>query len=359
MSTLLKNQGGTVTQQTQTHWCRALVYLESQDPIANTSTVSVYFQHGTNQTSWTWEDYVRSLFIRIDGAYNYFNDWYCDCAPWGANPVNFAGITKTIQHDANGNHWLDVWCYGYANAGGYGPGTCYVSNSASAFGLNLPQIDRTGAVVTLTPGAITTTTVDIGRYWDKTVDTCQYSINSGAWQSEGATVGGITCNANIVSGLTPNTSYTIKIRARRSYNQVWAESNTITMTTHPTPVTLTSASANASTPYAIVVSTTTNVPVNTDYVDVTLGETTQRITGGNGTTTFTGLTESTTYTFTVTAVTLRSGATNSTTITGVTPADAYCYIINPNGTVSSKKKMYLIDTNGIKTEVTKANISVL
>lgn len=67
---------------------------------------------------------------------------------------------------------------------------------------------------------------DIKVNWgaDSTCDAVQYSLNGGSWT-------GTSGSPYTISGLSPNTSYSIKTRVRRKDSQLWTESSTITGTT--------------------------------------------------------------------------------------------------------------------------------
>lgn len=59
---------------------------------------------------------------------------------------------------------------------------------------------------------------------DSNCDAVQYSLNGGNWVTTSGT-------SYTISGLTPNTSYSIKTRIRRTDSGLWTESGTITGTT--------------------------------------------------------------------------------------------------------------------------------
>lgn len=59
---------------------------------------------------------------------------------------------------------------------------------------------------------------------DSNCDAVQYSLNGGSWIATSGT-------SYIISGLSPNTSYSIKTRIRRTDSGLWRESETITGTT--------------------------------------------------------------------------------------------------------------------------------
>lgn len=358
MATLLRDAGGTVSQGSS-FWTRCMVYLEWQNAINNQSNVTFNFQIGTSNTGNQFSGTAQNTFIRLDGAVNNFSNAPVASGNWSTNPITVASINKTFTHDGNGDKSVDLWCHTYLSAGGWGPGHCYVSSEPYSTQVGLPKIDRTGMTVTISPSNLTTSSVNINRSWDQGADLCQYVIDGSGWINEGSKYGNILFNANNVTGLSPNTTYNLRIRMRKASNQVWTESNTITFTTHPTTVTVATLTATATSPTAISVNAVANTPANTDKIVISTAGKSATITGGSGTVSITGLVESTTYTVTAVATTKRSGATSSKTTTVTTPADSFCYIKYRNGTLSAKKKMYLIRKNGTKVEVVKAKARVL
>jgi hypothetical protein len=70
----------------------------------------------------------------------------------------------------------------------------------------------------------TTTSVSVAWTADSTCDAVQYSLNGGSW----VTTSGSTYT---ISGLSPNTSYTVKTRIRRKDSQLWTESGSISAKT--------------------------------------------------------------------------------------------------------------------------------
>ena len=59
----------------------------------------------------------------------------------------------------------------------------------------------------------------------------QYSLNGGAWKNT-------TAGSYNLTGLTPNTSYTIKTKIQRTDSNLWTESNTITIKTKALPTSI-------------------------------------------------------------------------------------------------------------------------
>lgn len=323
------------------------------DPRNNCTTIKVQLLHGTNKTYQTWEGAVMERWIRLDGTYNYYSNKTQVNNPWGANPCILVEDTFVVYHDSSGKRSVDLWLHAYAPSGGWGPDHCYVETSGKAWKLQLPNIDRTGPGCDFNITNISTTGATIKSWSTAGVDCdlMQYSLNGGAWTNGPNFVRALT-------GLTPNTTYTVKVRLRKTYNWVWSSSSTKSFTTHPNPVSISTLVATAVDPFTVTVSATSNSTSTTEKINVTCNGTTKTITGGTGTVSFT-VNPDTTYSISATAYTVRSGATSTKTTSATTPADSFCRVIEPNGTISGKKKMYLIDTTGVVTEVKKPKTTVL
>lgn len=96
--------------------------------------------------------------------------------------------------------------------------------------INLNDIDRVAPKVSVTASGITANSVVINATSDSNTDLWQYSIDNGSKWGELSTAEGYTASKRI-TGLSPNTTYNIKVRARRKYNQVWGTSSAKSVTT--------------------------------------------------------------------------------------------------------------------------------
>lgn len=140
----------------------------------------------------------------------------------------FADHTFTVSHNADGTKtvtikgaWLDS-----------GWSTFITGGSASA-SVSLPTIPRY-ATANISLGSRTETSLTVNWSTDKTIDYLWYSTNGGssytALGSVNATSGSFT-----ISGLTANTSYSVKIKVRNKQSQLQSESGASTFTTYSYP----------------------------------------------------------------------------------------------------------------------------
>lgn len=96
--------------------------------------------------------------------------------------------------------------------------------------LTLTKIDRAAPTVTLTTSSITASGVTIKAAASTTCDRWDYSIDGGSSWTNFSTGSGTSASKSI-TGLTPNTTYSIKVRARKSTNQVYGTSSAASVKT--------------------------------------------------------------------------------------------------------------------------------
>lgn len=124
----------------------------------------------------------------------------------------------------------DLICEGYTNIDNNG----YISFAVNA-GIGTSSINaETGTgewtiplYAKITAHYVSDTTLNtISVAWatDVTVDWLQYSLNGGAWQNNAG-------DPYVISGLSPNTTYSIKTKVKRAGTDLWTESDTIYGTT--------------------------------------------------------------------------------------------------------------------------------
>jgi len=223
--------------------------------------------------------------------------WNGTVAQSGANvTVNSLSYNGTIP--AGGNY----------NAMGFTGNWSGANAAPTSFSINGthcgPAVSGPSVPTNLTATAITTTSATLN--WTASTDSSAtvtgYDILNGT-----TVIGSSTTTSFVASGLTPATAFTLSVRAKDSAGQVSAASTGVMFTTLTTPDT-----TPPTTPTGLVVTGTTGSTISlqwtasTDNVGVTGYKITNVTTGTVGTTTTTtftatGLTASTSYTFTVTA----------------------------------------------------------
>lgn len=138
--------------------------------------------------------------------------------------------TKTVRvnHNADGTK-SGVALSAYWRFSGTYSGTPISSITASTT-VTLDTIDRTAPTVSLSTSAITAGGVTISATSSATADIWQYSIDNGSTWTQFSTTAG-TSASKAITGLSPNTTYYIKVRARKKSNQVYGTSAAATVKT--------------------------------------------------------------------------------------------------------------------------------
>ena len=139
--------------------------------------------------------------------------------------ILLAEWTGNVYHESDGSKYFSVTGYWDTNTTRMGSGTC--SN-----GIWLTKIPRYTTVWNSERGK----TVDsISVNWS-TVDArdyTQYCLNNGEWKDAYDTVASDNKSGYYtISGLSPNTTYLVKTRCKRTDSQLWSEAEELSITTY-------------------------------------------------------------------------------------------------------------------------------
>lgn len=129
-----------------------------------------------------------------------------------------------IAHNSDGSKSIEI----AVNIRGYttdGSGASGFAVSGS-FTIDLTSIDRAAPTVSLSISNITTDGFKISASSSVTADVWSYSLDGGSSYTQFSTTAGTSASVT-VSGLTPNTSYNVRVRARKQLNQVYGYSSTV------------------------------------------------------------------------------------------------------------------------------------
>ena len=141
--------------------------------------------------------------------------------------ITLASGTTVIQHNGDtGAGSFYVACSGTAYAGGWGPGTVTLEGRYET----LPTIDRAAPNISVLASNVGVNSVTVTATSNATIDIWDYSVDNGATWYRLSTAEGNSVTGTI-TGLSPNTTYYIKILGRRKYNQVLGISPAVTIKT--------------------------------------------------------------------------------------------------------------------------------
>ena len=192
-------------------WKVVLNWSATQDIIANKSTISWNIKVST--TSSTGYVVVSEIRAKINGTEVYYRNH--DNHTNGYNGTQIASGTITVDHNSNGTKSVAM----SIEAGIYQ----WAINKSGSETFTLTQIDRAAPTVSLATSSITASGVTVKATASTTCDRFDYSINGGSTWTNFSTTSGTTAS-KAITGLTPNTTYSIKVRARKKSNQVYGSS---------------------------------------------------------------------------------------------------------------------------------------
>lgn len=190
--------------------------------IANTSTLSIsVYAWRTNEGYTT--NYGGGCNVKIDGVARGYQYW-----DWGECPISYDSDTFlydesgiVIQHNSNGTKTINVaaTCEWYAN------GSIYIDSSWQSFDITLTALDRSAPTVSVSTSNIGVNSFTINASSNVNCDRWDRSIDNGSTWTNFSTTNG-TSASTTVTGLSPNTTYNVKVRARKTSNQVYGTSGT-------------------------------------------------------------------------------------------------------------------------------------
>ena len=218
---------------------------ESVNVINNTSTLTwTLTSTGGSSTYYT----IDATTVTINGTQVYYKArtaW--DSKVFPAKKGSTSG-TITVAHNSDGKKTITVgfstrvYIYGPQEYGG---------------SMTLTSIDRNAPTVTFSTSNITANGFKISASSSATADIWKYSVNGGSSWTQFSTTAGTSASVTL-SSLSPNTTYSTKVRARRQYNHVYGTSGTTNVKTLGGAVV---NSVNTVTADAATVSITLNVTV--------------------------------------------------------------------------------------------------
>lgn len=193
---------------------------------ANTSKVNVdiYLRRNKLSSNSAWNNFGTSWSITIDGTSN------SGTSKWDTrNTTDWIWIgyaSKIVTHNNDGSKTVSI------SASHTGNSSSGMDSASGSGTLTLTTIPR---YTTVTNSLKSKTVNSISINWTTTDarDHTQYSLNGGAWKDAGDTVASNNKSGYYtISGLSPNTTYTIKTRCRRTDSGLWSEASALSITTY-------------------------------------------------------------------------------------------------------------------------------
>ena len=135
--------------------------------------------------------------------------------------VHLASRTVRVYHNSSGAATIALSA-AYSYNGTYSD--VYYGTITASTTVTLNGIDRVAPTVTISTSGVTESAVTVSAVASTTCDVWQYSTDGGSTWTQFSTTAGTSASKKI-TGLSPNTSYTIKVRARKKSNQVYGTSS--------------------------------------------------------------------------------------------------------------------------------------
>lgn len=127
----------------------------------------------------------------------------------------------TVAHDSNGTKSITV---------GFSTRVYYSGAQEYGGSMTLANIDRTAPSVSFSASSITAYGFKISANSSATADIWQYSTNGGSSWTQFSTTAGTSASVTL-SSLSPNTTYSVRVRARKKSNQIYGTSGTVSVKT--------------------------------------------------------------------------------------------------------------------------------
>ena len=136
--------------------------------------------------------------------------------------------TVRVAHNSNGTKTGVALSASWRFSGTYsGTSISWITASTT---IDLDAIDRTAPTVSCSVSNITANGFKISGTSSATADIWQYSTNGGTNWTQFYTTAGTSANITLTS-LSPNTTYSVKVRARKKSNQVYGASSAVSAKT--------------------------------------------------------------------------------------------------------------------------------
>lgn len=202
----------------QGRYLQLSVVESSVDAAANTSTLTWTLTSTGGESNYYTIDATT---ITINGTTVYSKartEW--DSYEFPAKKGSTSG-TLVVPHNSNGSKTVTVvfstrvYIYGSIDYGGT---------------MDLTSIDRTAPTVTFSVSDITANSFKITASSSATADEWSYSLDDGITGNDFSSTAGTTASTT-VTGLTPNTTYYVRVSVRKKSNHVYGESSTTTVKT--------------------------------------------------------------------------------------------------------------------------------
>lgn len=192
---------------------------QSQSPTTNKSTVYLGLYVKSTYNIGQWDDWDEESYIGLATSGSNCHK-FDGTLPLGSGTRWLVENVKyTVSHNSDGTKDLKIYWKWNVNS----PWGQFVLPSGSKT-VTLNKIDRTAPSISCSVSSITTNSFKISATSNVKCNIWQYSTDNGSTWKQFSTTNGTSASVT-VSSLTPNTSYNVKVRARKTSNYVYGTSS--------------------------------------------------------------------------------------------------------------------------------------
>lgn len=137
--------------------------------------------------------------------------------------VTFGERTFDVAHESNGTKTITLSGSFTTTATTSSYGQYSLKSGSVSVSVELPTIPRYAAITAFSLSR-TINTITMSYSVDSTIDSTQYSLNNGSWTAYPS--------GGIITGLSPATTYNVKIRVKRTDSQLWTTTDNKAITTY-------------------------------------------------------------------------------------------------------------------------------
>lgn len=201
--------------------CRLGYQVNSQNSISNSSNITLRFEVRSTSSSYATRGYTQTTTIDGEKLSGKTFDM-SDTNTWQV----FGEKTITVNHDSSGNYSQSKSASFTTNA----TSTYSLKSGSASVTVNPPKIDRY-ASCTQSLSVRNINSITINWSSDSAVNHLWYSTNNGNSWTDVGNLSNVKSGNYTIKNLSPNTTYYIKTRIRRSDNNLTTDSSTLTATT--------------------------------------------------------------------------------------------------------------------------------
>jgi len=217
-----------------------IFWSETYDTRTNTSVVTITNLQFKN-SNWYGFTYYLNGMLSINGT-----TVITFSSILGSHSVRPSALNTYCSVSANGDYAGAPWGAVTANHSADGTGTCPIAVDVTGIQVNdqggsgwkvsgttnitLTNIDRTAPTISCSISNITADGFKITANSSANVDLWSYSLDDGITGNDFSTTAN-TSASTTVTGLTPNTTYAVRVAARKTSNYVYGESSSISVKT--------------------------------------------------------------------------------------------------------------------------------